>query len=113
MHEISLCESLRAILEEQAVQQGFTRVTRVWLDIGALSCVEPEALRFGFEAVMAGSVAADAELTIGAVPARAHCLGCGATSMVTDRLAPCPACGATDLAREGGDRLTIRKVEVI
>jgi hydrogenase nickel incorporation protein HypA/HybF len=113
MHEISLCESLREILEEQAVEQGFERVTRVWLEIGPLSCVEPEALRFGFDAVMTGSVAEGAALEIAHPPGHARCLGCGAEMTVTDRLATCPDCGATELRVTGGDALKIRKLEVV
>ena len=113
MHEISLCESLREILEEQAVQQGFEKVTRVWLDIGPLSCVEPEALRFGFDAVMAGSIAEGAALTIEQPAARAICLACGAEVAVTSRLSPCPDCGAAELRPQGGDTLKIRKLEVV
>ena len=56
MHEISLCENIRDLIEDQARADGFTRVNKVWLEVGPLSCVEPEALRFGFRAVMAGLI---------------------------------------------------------
>lgn len=113
MHEISLCESIRVILEDQAVEQRFERVTRVWLDIGPFSCVEPEALRFGFDAVMRGSVADGAELEIESAPGTGNCLNCGATVRVSGRFDPCPECGAEALQVSGGDDLKIRKLEVI
>ncbi len=56
MHEISLLESVLDTLETQAEQQGFTQVKQVVLEIGALSCVEADALRFGFDAVMKNCV---------------------------------------------------------
>ena len=31
MHEMSLCESVIQILQEEADQQGFVRVKQVWL----------------------------------------------------------------------------------
>lgn len=113
MHEISLCEDIRTLLEEQALSQKFDRVTRIWLDIGPFSCVEPEALRFGFDAVMRGSVAEGAALEIDAPPGEARCLGCGATARVASRAEPCPECGLPGLHARGGDDLRIRKVEVI
>ncbi|BCX81763.1 hypothetical protein MIT9_P1343 [Methylomarinovum caldicuralii] len=45
--------ALRNRYEAEAERQGFSRVERV----GALSCVEPEALCFCFDAVTAGSIA--------------------------------------------------------
>ena len=57
MHEMSLCESILDILKAQAAKDSFTRVKRVAVDIGPLSCVEPEALKFGFDVVMRGSLA--------------------------------------------------------
>ena len=46
MHEMSLAEGVLAIIEEQAAKSGFARVKAVWLEIGALSGVETEAMRF-------------------------------------------------------------------
>ena len=57
MHEMSLCESILQIIEDEAQRHGFHRVTRVRLEIGRLSGVEIEAMRFGFDAVTRDSVA--------------------------------------------------------
>ncbi|VFS46710.1 hydrogenase nickel incorporation protein HybF [Budvicia aquatica] len=46
MHEVSLCESTLEIIEKQAKQHGVKRVTGVWLELGALSCVEESSLHF-------------------------------------------------------------------
>ena len=55
MHEMSLCEGILQVLEDNAKEKAFTSVKTVWLEIGALSGVEIEAMRFGFDAVMKGS----------------------------------------------------------
>ncbi len=49
MHELSLCQSAVEIIQQQAEQHGVARVTGVWLEIGALSCVEERAVRFSFD----------------------------------------------------------------
>ena len=64
MHEMSLCESIMQIIEDEAQRQGFERVIRVRLEIGRLSGVEIEAMRFGFDAVTRDSLADGAELEI-------------------------------------------------
>ena len=64
MHELALMESVIEIALEETRKAGATRLSRIALDIGALSAVEPEAMRFCFEAVAAGTAAEGAELTI-------------------------------------------------
>lgn len=113
MHEMSLCESIRNIIEEQADADGFTKVNRVWLEVGPLSCVEPDALRFGFDVVMRGSVAEGAMLEIATPPALARCLVCLATAPLQHRYDPCPDCGIGPMEMLKGDELKISKLEVV
>lgn len=113
MHEISLCENIREIIQDEATKSGFTRVRRVWLAVGPLSCVEPEALRFGFDAVMRGSVAEGATVEITIPPAEARCLTCQRVETIAQRYDPCPHCGAGPMEMIRGDELRISKLEVI
>lgn len=113
MHEISLCESILDILRDQAEKDRFSRVKRVSVDIGPLSCVEPEALRFGFDAVMKGSLAEGAELVIARPPAEALCLDCFSTVPVEQRTDICPRCGSEALQVTKGEDLKIRELEVL
>jgi hydrogenase nickel incorporation protein HypA/HybF len=113
MHEMSLCENIREIIQEQATADGFTRVNRVWLEVGPLSCVEPDALRFGFDVVMRGSVAEGATLEIATPAALARCLTCARTAPVQQRYDPCPQCGAGPMEIMQGDALKISKLEVV
>lgn len=113
MHEISLCENIREIIEEQATASGFSKVNCVWLQVGPLSCVEPDALRFGFDVVMRGSVAEGARLDIETPEASAFCLACFETVAVRHRLDVCPSCGAGELQIKSGEELRIRELEVI
>lgn len=113
MHEMSLCENIRELLEEQARVDGFDRVNKVWLEVGPLSCVEPEALRFGFDVVMRGSLAEGAALDIASPPATARCLACGHLATVERRYEACPSCKAPGLQVASGDELRIKKLEVV
>lgn len=68
MHELSLCQSAVEIVQQQAEQHGVKRVTGVWLEIGALSCVE-ERRAFQFRHRLSGTLARGCELHIDYKPA--------------------------------------------
>ncbi|MES9860883.1 MAG: hydrogenase maturation nickel metallochaperone HypA [Candidatus Thiodiazotropha sp. LLP2] len=112
MHEMSLCEGVLQILEESAVSQGFSKVKRVYLEIGALSGVEIEAMRFGFEAVMKGSLADGATLEIIDIPGEAWCMPCAKSVEVSARFDACPECGSFQLQVTGGDEMRVKELEV-
>jgi hydrogenase nickel incorporation protein HypA/HybF len=112
MHEMSLCESILQIMEDHASRQGFGRVKTVWLEIGDLSGVELEAMRFSFEVVTRGTLADQARLEIIAVPGRGWCMQCGKSVAVTQRFDACPGCGGYQLQVTGGDEMKIKELEV-
>lgn len=112
MHEMSLCESIVQILEENAQRQGFVRVKTVWLEIGNLSGVELEAMRFSFDAVTRGTLADRACLEIVEVAGKAWCLRCSKTVAVQQRFDACPDCGGYQLQVTAGEEMKIRELEV-
>lgn len=112
MHEMSLCEGVLHIIEREAQTQGFGRVKTVWLEIGALAGVEPEAMRFCFDAVMRGSLADGAGLEIIAAPGVAWCLPCGKNVAVSQLYDVCPNCSGHQLQIVGGDQMRIKELEV-
>lgn len=112
MHEMSLCEGIRSIVEDQARAHGFSRVTRLRLEIGRFAGVEKPALEFAFEAVMLGSPAEGAALEMIDLPGRALCFDCGENVEIEERFAPCPRCGGGRLMPEEGE-MRVRDMEVI
>ncbi|BCM17535.1 hydrogenase maturation nickel metallochaperone HypA [Mesorhizobium sp. J8] len=112
MHEIAICESIRGIFEEEAEKQAFVRVDRVCLEIGRLAGVEVEALTFGFDVVMRGSLAEGARLDVLEIEGRAWCMPCGRSVAIGQRYEPCPGCGSHQLQVTGGDEMRIKELEV-
>ncbi|MBK8181966.1 MAG: hydrogenase maturation nickel metallochaperone HypA [Candidatus Competibacteraceae bacterium] len=112
MHEFSLCEGIIDTITAQTHQQGFSRVQRVWLEIGALANVELEALRFAFALVRQDTVAAAAELDIITLPGRAWCLDCAQAIEINQFFDPCPRCGGHQWRLTGGNELRIKEMEV-
>jgi hydrogenase nickel incorporation protein HypA/HybF len=94
VHELSLAQSMLAIVEQAARQGGFRRVERIRLEIGRISCVAPEALRLCIEAVARGSVAEGARLEILEIAGEGRCRQCGSTTPLDEPYGVCPDCGA-------------------
>lgn len=112
MHEMSLCEGVLQILEEQAQTQKFSLVRAVCLEIGVFACVEPHAMQFSFEAVTQGTLAERARLEITQVPGEAWCVTCERMVPARARFDTCPTCGMDLLSPKGGDQLRIKELEV-
>lgn len=113
MHEMSLCEGIRSIVEDQARAHGFSAVTVLRVEIGRFACVEKEALAFAFDAVMRGSPAEGAQLEMIDLPGRAMCYDCVTEVEIEERLAPCPRCGGGRLMPVAGDEMRIKDMEVV
>lgn len=112
MHELALSRSIVDLIREQAAAQGFGRVRTVRLVIGALSHVDPDAIRFGFDAIARGSVADGAVLEIERPPGEAFCMACETTVPLGDRGDPCPRCDGWQLVVTGGEDLRVKDLEV-
>jgi hydrogenase nickel incorporation protein HypA/HybF len=112
MHEMALTESIVEIAADAAKKQGAQKVKRVFVDVGALSHVEPEALQFCFVAVSAGTIAEGAALEIDRVPGAGWCLDCAKTVPIAERFGACPECGRYHVQMTGGDELRVREIEV-
>lgn len=113
MHEMSLAESVLQIIEDAVRNQKVNRVRSVVLEIGALSAVEPDAMRFCFDAVTRGSIAEGAQLEIIEQPGKASCMDCGAVSiLLTERFSLCPECQSARILITGGDAMRVKELAV-
>ena len=112
MHEMSLCESILRIVEDEAEAGSFTRVRTVRLEIGRFAGVEIEALRFAFGAVTRDSLADGARLEIIELPGEAWCMNCGTSVQLSQRFDPCPGCNGHELQITGGTQMRVKDLEV-
>ena len=112
MHEMALCEGLVQSLETQAAAQDFTKVHKVWLEIGALATIEPGAMEFNFPIVARGTLAEGAALQITTAAANAWCMNCSTRVEVQRHGAGCPHCGSYQLQILDGQQMRIKQLEV-
>ena len=112
MHEMSLAEGILQIVESTARAHDARAVRAVWLELGALSHVEQEALRFSFDVVRRGTVADGARLEVVTTPGRAWCMPCGAAVDLAKLGDPCPACGSYQLQVTQGEEMRVKEIEI-
>ncbi len=108
MHELSITQSVVTAITQR---MGDVPVRRVRLEIGRLSGLVPDSVRFCFELVTAGTSCEGALLEIDEPAGRAHCRTCDADFDTTEVLPLCD-CGSADVATLGGTELRIKEVEV-
>jgi hydrogenase nickel incorporation protein HypA/HybF len=111
MHEMALAEGVLQIVEDAARREGLRRVRAVWLDIGQLSSVEPDAMRFCFDAAARDGVAEGARLEIVATAGAAWCNDCAATVALAALGDACPHCGGYRLRVTAGADMRVKELE--
>jgi len=112
MHELSLAENAVALIEAAAQREGFTRARVVRMDIGALSCVDAQALRFAFESAALGSCAEGARLDIDTVPGEGVCPSCGQHCAMEQLYDVCPHCDGVPLRVCNGTQMRVKDLDV-
>lgn len=109
MHELAITQSVvDAVLDKT----GDRKVTTVRVKVGRLAGVVPDAMRFCFDLVTAGTPLEGADLEIDRPPGAAHCRACDEDFDLDDLILLCP-CGSADVEVTTGRELLVSSVEVI
>ncbi|HXU93174.1 MAG TPA: hydrogenase maturation nickel metallochaperone HypA [Gallionella sp.] len=112
MNEMLLAEGVVDLVDHRARREGCQRVKTVRLEIGKLSGVEPEAIRFCFDEVASGTLAEGAALDIVEQDGQAWCFDCGQLVPLAARGDPCPECGGFRLRMDEGVAMRVRELEI-
>lgn len=108
MHELGIVQNIVAIVESEA---GTNPVLRIRLEIGRLTAVSPEAIRFCFEEIKNGTSLSSASLDIGMIDPRGVCNHCGVENSYGDPPWAC-SCGSTSIKLVAGMELNIKELEI-
>ena len=112
MHEFSIMESALELAGKNTRDAGATQIHRLVLRVGKLSGVVPEALRFAFDALKPGSLAAAAELQIEEVPTVCWCADCAAEFEAADLKYECPRCHQPSGDLRRGKEMELASLEI-
>jgi len=107
MHELGITQNIVAIANEYA--EG-AKVHRVTLEIGQLSAILPESIRFCFDICCQGTLLEGATLEIIQTPGLGRCRTCGTEIPLTQPFGRCP-CGSANLDIIQGEELKLKELE--
>lgn len=113
MHELSVAAELLELAEQVAARERASQVRVIRLRLGAGSCLSPDSLAFGFEALSRGTLAEGCRLEIERPPAPVQCPRCGwrgECSNLSELV--CADCGQTPLTLGGGRELSVESLDV-
>ncbi|MCW2677964.1 MAG: hypA [Modestobacter sp.] len=106
MHELAITQS---VVEAVTQRTGSTPVASVRLRVGRLAGVVPDAMRFCFELVTAGTPLEGAALEFEQPEGRGRCRTCGQDFVLADLILLCE-CGSADVEVLAGRELAVASV---
>jgi hydrogenase nickel incorporation protein HypA/HybF len=112
MHELGIAQSVLEAVSAEAARHGGAKPVKVAVRVGELSAVDPEALRFAFDALTRESELEGLQLVIESCPRRHRCRKCSSEFAVKDFDFHCPHCGSEDTECIGGDELHLAYLEL-
>ncbi|MCK9451803.1 MAG: hydrogenase maturation nickel metallochaperone HypA [Bacteroidales bacterium] len=112
MHELSIAMQIVEIVEEEARKHDSAQVSAVHLEIGTLSGVEPDALKFAMEEAVRHSMAAKADIFYHFIEAVAVCEECCHEFKTQDYFKVCPYCNSINTGFLKGKELKIKSIDI-
>jgi hydrogenase nickel incorporation protein HypA/HybF len=117
MHELSYATSiLNTILDYvNNMDKKITKVSKINLEIGELTFINFEQLKFAFEVIAESTICEGAELEVEYIKPHVFCKDCGYEGDLeaTDEFeVVCPKCGSLYLKIKGGKEFNIKNAVV-
>ncbi len=112
MHEMSIANSILEAVRKESAARGGAHVSKVGVRVGELAAVDPESLRFCFEAIVKDSDLEPLVLEIEVRPRQQRCPTCNLTFAVKDYNVACPTCGSLATECVSGDELDMAYLEL-
>jgi hydrogenase nickel incorporation protein HypA/HybF len=112
MHELSIALSMIEQIEEVSEQNGGSAVETVYVRLGVLSGVDPQALRFAYELACEDTPLAASRLEIETVQLLVHCPQCNNDHRPDPQHILCPRCLTPEQEILNGRELEVRALEL-
>ncbi len=112
MHEMGIANSILDGVAAEIRRHPGARPLKVGVRVGELAGLDPDALRFAFEALTIDTPLAGLQLDIEYRASRSRCRDCSHEFELKDFELLCPACGSLSTDRLGGDELEFTYLEI-
>lgn len=110
MHELSIAQSILSIAGKAAPPGGV--ITGVNIQVGELSSIEADALRFAFQAIKEDTILNKADLNIEIIPGEAECLDCHSVFHLHGYGTYCPHCRGFALKITKGREMKVLSITI-
>ena len=120
MHALSMANSMVEAILDTAKKNDAISVTEAVLEVGELTMLNPEQLRFMMDVLIKDTIMEDADIIINMIPIEIECEKCGfkgisETDENMDHLmavATCPKCDSTRVHVIQGQECNIKTIKI-
>ncbi len=112
MHEMTIAMNIVDIICQKANDEKAHKINSVELEIGDLSGIMIDSLKFCFEAACKNTIANGAELNINEIEAMAFCKSCKKNFIIESDFSPCPTCNNFNYELLKGKELSIKSFNI-
>jgi hydrogenase nickel incorporation protein HypA/HybF len=120
MHEISIAGAIVDAVLDAARKNDAKKVDEVYIEIGELTALNPDQLKFIFETITRGTMAEGARYNIEVIKPLISCKNCSYNGEIEffERLhfflpvIKCPKCGETDVDITAGRECCVKKIKI-
>lgn len=112
MHELSITTNILEIASRHGEEANATKVTDLYLVIGALSSIVDDSVQFYWDAISKGTLCAGATLHFDRIPTQLRCLDCNESYTLPGELTPCPNCSSSHIKILSGNEFFLDRIEV-
>lgn len=110
MHELSIATNIVEFAEEFARDHQAKKINRIELEVGQLSGIVIDSLKFALEFAVENTVLEKAEIIISEIPGRFKCYHCQTEFDKSVWYTPCPSCQSMDSELLGGKEMQIKSI---
>ena len=123
MHELSISQAIANFVMGEAAKRGAHSVSRVEIEIGKLSFLNPDQVEVWLKLSFENTPASESELLLSVVEAEISCQKCGYKGDLMMETDPayhfalpsfcCPRCGSSEITIDKGRGCVIRRIEML
>jgi len=119
MHELSMADAMVKTVLDVAKENNAQEITEVTIEVGELTMLNPEQLKFMIEVLSENTLLEGAEIRIDTIPIEIECKSCDYVGAIkSDELdhyvtiVNCPECQKRDLEIIKGRECTVKSIKI-
>lgn len=112
MHELGVATQIMDLVTRVMDENSARKVGEITVEVGTLSCLDPDSLKFCFQAITKGTRLETARLKIEEIKPRARCRTCNEEYEVRWDDFRCRSCGSSEFDILVGNEISVKELEV-